>query len=159
GESYAVLAGGRCRVAVDDPQAWERLLSETLPQEQPLRGVVHLWSVDAADTGTTTPQTLVQDTQLSCGSVLSLVQTLVRKERPLRGGLWLVSRGAQVTQQEQAGSLAQAPLWGMARAVALEHPELACRLVDLDACGPLSASGPLSVSSPQDQLEQLLDEL
>src|SRR5205823_5505803 len=31
-----------------------------------------------------------------------------------------------------ASSLAQAPLWGLGKVVALEHPELACRLVDLD---------------------------
>ena len=62
------------------------------------------------------------------------------------GGLWLVTAGAQVTGQERGESLAQSPLWGLGKVVALEHPELACRLVDLDA------------SSPQKQLEPLLAE-
>ena len=147
GEGYAALANGHYQVPVEDPQAWEQLLAEAVPEEPPLRGVVHLWSVDAADTEATTPETLAQDTHLSCGSVLSLVQALVRKDRLPRSGLWLVSRGAEVTQQEHAGSLAQSPLWGMGKVIALEHPELACRLVDLDA------------SDPQDQLDQLLGEL
>ena len=144
GANYVALSSGRYQIPVEDSDSWERLLAETLPAELPLQGVVHLWSVDATDTGLTTPETLAQDTHLSCGSVLSLVQALVRKDRLPGKGLWLVSRGAQVTQQEQAGSLAQSPLWGMAKGIALEHPELSCRLIDLDAAHPQGQLEPLS---------------
>ena len=41
--------------------------------------------------------------------------------------------GRQAVTGEQAGvAVAQAPLWGLGRVAALEHPELACRLVDFD---------------------------
>jgi myxalamid-type polyketide synthase MxaE and MxaD len=47
-------------------------------------------------------------------------------------GLWLVTRGAQpVTGGVTASGMAQAPLWGFGRVVALEQPDLWGGLVDL----------------------------
>ncbi|MHC4092137.1 MAG: type I polyketide synthase, partial [Planctomycetota bacterium] len=147
GAGYARMGADHYQVPLDDPAAWQRLLAEALPPESPLRGVVHLWSLDAVQTDSTASETLIQDTHRSCGSVLSLVQALVREDRRPTGGLWLVTRGAQVTGRQGAASLAQSPLWGLGQVVAMEHPELACRRIDLEASG-----------SP-DQLEPLLGEL
>lgn len=146
-ERYAALGPDRYQVPVQDPGGWERLLVEAVPAEPPLRGVVHLWGLDAAPTDAITPATLVRDTRDSCGSALTLVQALLRNDRRPDGGLWLVTSGAQVTGPERGASLAQSPLWGLGKVVALEHPELACRLVDLDASGP------------QKQVELLMAEL
>src|SRR5439155_21711480 len=47
--------------------------------------------------------------------------------------LWLVTRGAQATGDRSLPiSLAQAPVWGVARVIAAELPALACTCVDLD---------------------------
>ena len=55
--------------------------------------------------------------------------------------LWVVTRGAQpVSAQQTAVAVQQAPLWGLARVIALEHPDLACTCVDLD---PASTVDPL----------------
>ena len=53
--------------------------------------------------------------------------------------LWLVTRGAQPVQHPGGEiALAQAPLWGLGRVIALERPELRATLVDLD---PTDAEG------------------
>ena len=125
-----------CRIrAQDDADRWERLMQEQLADAPPLRGVVHLWSLDAADTQDTTAESLAADTELSCRSVLHLVQALVQ-DRQLTAGLWLVTGGGQATGEEDGGSLAQSSLWGLGKVLALEHPELACRRVDLDPAAP-----------------------
>ena len=49
------------------PGGWERLLAEAVPAEPPLRGVVHLWSLDSAPTDATTPATLARDLHDGCG--------------------------------------------------------------------------------------------
>jgi myxalamid-type polyketide synthase MxaE and MxaD len=85
--------------------------------------------------------------RMTCGSVLSLIQALgsARFQRP--PAVWLVTRGAVPARGAMgAAALSQAPLWGMAKVVALEHPELRCTRVDLD-------------SSDEDMAETLLSEL
>ena len=46
--------------------------------------------------------------------------------------LWLVTRGSQPAGLAAPLAVVQAPLWGLAKVVTLEHPELACTCVDLD---------------------------
>src|SRR5690606_25930276 len=69
------------------------------------------------------------DQRAVTGPALSLAQALVA-----RGGerLWLVTRGAQAARAGEPVRPGQAPLWGLARAIAEEHPELRCVAVDLD---------------------------
>ena len=149
GDQYRQLEDAYYQVPLEDADSWRRLLSESLAQEKPpLRGVVHLWSLDAADAESTTADSLRRDTQLSCGSVLSLVQALVRQDQLPSGGLWLVTHGAQVVSGERCTSPAQSALWGLGKVVALEHPELKCRCVDLDGANVAA-----------DELDPLLEEL
>ena len=65
------------------------------------------------------------------GGLLTLVQALARSTAAARPRLWVATRGAQAVEGEQP-SLVQAPLWGFARTIRLEHPELRCVTVDLD---------------------------
>ena len=94
--------------------------------------MVNLWSLDIPSGLPSDPAALKAALELSCGSALALVQALLARKLAVR--LWLISRGAQpVRQDEQAAlTLAQAPMWGLWRSAAQEHPELWGGLVDLD---------------------------
>ncbi|MBV9489504.1 MAG: SDR family NAD(P)-dependent oxidoreductase, partial [Verrucomicrobia bacterium] len=140
---FATLADGYTETTKDhyqlpggDTAAWERLLGECCAPTQPLRGVLHLWSLDAAGTLEITPERLGQDTRHSCASALALVQAVLRSDAAPGSGFWLVTQGGQTIGGEPCGSLAQSPLWGLGKVVALEHPELKCRRIDLPC--PLS---------------------
>lgn len=102
-------------------------------QEVKWRGMVHLWSLDRSDetlTGLRGAQ------ELGCHSVLRAVQAAEEVWGGERPRLWLVTRGAQAVEGiAPLPGLAQAPLWGMAKVIALEHPELRCTCVDLDPGG------------------------
>jgi hypothetical protein len=127
----------RCYLVRPDAQGdFSRLLDEvsTVQEESgqqsraPL-GIVHLWSLglsSAAD------DAFASSHCLSCGTVLYLVQALSAGAVDAR--LWLVTRGAQQVDESptDVAQLAQAPLWGLARVVAMEHPELRCVRLDLD---------------------------
>lgn len=64
--------------------------------------------------------------------LLALVQALA--DAPPTAGLWLVTRGATAASGAPLVSgLPAATLWGMGRVIAQEHPEMACRRLDLDA--------------------------
>ena len=47
--------------------------------------------------------------------------------------LWFVTRGAQAVRMGETVSPAAATIWGFARVLRAEHPELACTAVDVDA--------------------------
>jgi len=62
-----------------------------------------------------------------------LIQSLLKKSRGEKQRLWIVTRGAQsVGTATDHVSIAQTPLWGLAKSIDLEHPELTCTRIDLD---------------------------
>ncbi len=129
-EVGALLAasGERCRLVspedgIDpaDPQGFAPLLAELRETgEPPLRGVVHLWSL--------WPRVAPD---LRCLSALHLVRALLEAGGP-PVPLWLVTDRAQPADGTVAAPEA-ATLWGFARVLAAEHPELRCTRVDVDA--------------------------
>ncbi len=64
-------------------------------------------------------------------SLLELVQELAAAPEPER--LWVVTRNAQPVEPGDPVDPDAAAVWGMARTVRHEHPELRCALIDLDA--------------------------
>src|SRR3954451_14855212 len=132
GGAYGSSQTTQPRIDPADPQDFRRLLREVSEGgAPPLRGVVHLWSLDTA--ASTTLATLEQSQILGPCSVLHLVQALAKNEWPGAPRLWLISRGVQhVGTETDPAQVAQAPLWGLGRVVALEHPDLWGGLVDLE---------------------------
>ena len=134
GDSVQVQPPKRFCVAPEQLEDMKRLLKEVLGAERPsCRGIIYLWSLDSA-TNLTVTATSLQDSQaLTCDGVLHLIQSLAQLEWKTAPRLWLVTRGAQAVKPTDGISLAveQAPLWGLGRVIALEHPNLFGGLVDL----------------------------
>ncbi|WP_392476632.1 SDR family NAD(P)-dependent oxidoreductase [Nostoc sp. C110] len=109
------------------PEEFKRLLGEITAQNSQLQGIVHLWTVP------TTNGQLETAIEHSCASLLHLVQALVQTQQQQVAPLWVVTQGAMSagTDQETV-QVQQTPVWGLGRVVALEHPELQCRLLDLE---------------------------
>ena len=128
------------RISADEVQLrpaaaedYTRLLAE-LPPSTSLRGVIHLWSLDAPAGADVTTAALAQSQTLVCHSPLYLVQALNTAGHTSLPGLWFVTRGAQPAgEKASALSLTQSPLHGMARVIMSEYPDLHCRAIDLAA--------------------------
>ncbi len=87
---------------------------EPLPQgARPWKGVIHLGDLDR---------------------VLELVKGLGQSR------LWLVTTGAMPVLEGEAPAVAQSPLWGLGRAIAVEHPAIWGGLIDLDPRDPSPAT-------------------
>ncbi|XXY19856.1 type I polyketide synthase [Sorangium sp. So ce216] len=140
GESFVrVVTGDRfkrieptlAQVDPADPASFRSLLHDVF-DGQPCRGVVHLWSAESVPAASATPATLDADQRLGTLGVLHLVQALLQHGWRDPPRLWLATRGAQpVGPAAGHVSVAQAPLWGLGRVIALEHPELQCTRLDL----------------------------
>ena len=130
--------GARCAVVLPG-SSWE----EHLDRLGPLRGVVHLWSLDAV--GEISVAALEEAERCGCGAALSLVQELLRRGGANPPRLWLVTRGAQPVRETPV-AVAQSPLWGFGRSLAQEHPALWGGLIDLDpAEAPAGSAGRLAL--------------
>nr|VFJ48280.1 MAG: myxalamid-type polyketide synthase MxaB [Candidatus Kentron sp. FM] len=124
GERYERLDERRFALSPLDADGFRELL---VSMGRP-HGVVHCWSLDSI--GLDVDPDVANER--GCGSTLHLLQAMIRAEFPEPPGLWLVTRGAMSVQSEENPNPLQAPLWGMGKVIALEHPEFGCTRVDLD---------------------------
>ncbi|MDP9360612.1 MAG: SDR family NAD(P)-dependent oxidoreductase [Acidobacteriota bacterium] len=111
--------------------AWRALLlesgfaeAEMVSLEEP--AVLRQQAVIAARAPMREPRKTEVLIEPDCRRVLEVVQSPASR-------LCLVTRGAQPAGPDDAvPGLAQSPVWGMARVIAREHPELDCVRIDLD---------------------------
>ncbi|HKC11317.1 MAG TPA: KR domain-containing protein, partial [Vicinamibacteria bacterium] len=140
GEAYSAQGPDAWGVNPVRPEDFYRVMTETRPAgAAPWRAVVHLWSLDAAAGESMAPEDVEAAQAIGCGSLLHLVQAAVRGAA---SPIWAVTRRAQPVGSE-GPAVAQAPIWGLGRVVALEHPEHWGGLVDLDEGDPELAAGTL----------------
>lgn len=129
GEEYEQLDQQQFKINPSNPQHYQKLLQAINSKPLPLYGVVHCWSLDTVKAAELTAANLATASLLGCGSTLHLVQALTGANLFAHPRLWLVTQGAvAITNLE---GVAQSSLWGMARVIASEHPELNCVRVDL----------------------------
>jgi NADPH:quinone reductase-like Zn-dependent oxidoreductase/acyl carrier protein len=132
GASFARLGADRYELDPADRDDFLRLLDSEAAGDW--RGVVYLWPL-APRTGADADLTaLPAHQQTALRGLLHLVQALAT--RGVAARTYVVTRGARAVGDEPHQlAVGQAPVWGLASTVALEHPELRCTRVDLDPAG------------------------
>ncbi|MBV8886874.1 MAG: SDR family NAD(P)-dependent oxidoreductase, partial [Chroococcidiopsidaceae cyanobacterium CP_BM_RX_35] len=150
GQLYECLGTRTWCLNPSHPSDYERLFQDVAASELSLKGVIHLWSLEATQPENLTIPALQQAQSWGCGSVLHLVQTLIKRHEVCAPSslpsprLWLVTRGAMPVGS-MLSAVAQAPLWGLGKVVALEHPDLWGGMLDLAT--PVRSTGGLRVPS------------
>ncbi|MGE0605775.1 MAG: SDR family NAD(P)-dependent oxidoreductase [Pirellulales bacterium] len=116
------------------PDDFKRLLEAAFTsQGKACRGVVHLWPLLDPPADATSSEQIRAAQTLGTAAALHALQAVLRNSAVGRPEFWLVTRGTQSTGATQAAChVAQSPLWGLGRVMALEHPELSTVCVDLD---------------------------
>jgi myxalamid-type polyketide synthase MxaE and MxaD len=134
GESYERTDSEHFRIHPERAEDIGQVFGAALVSDQPIcHGIIHLWSLDAPLPEEATVASLKTAQTLGAGSVLQLVQEVARVQWREHPRLWLVTRGAQAAGEEPLPlDVAQAPLWGLGRVIAQEHPALWGGLIDLD---------------------------
>jgi acyl transferase domain-containing protein/acyl carrier protein len=148
GKDYDAAGDGRYRLDPARLDHFRQLLRDALGNGAHCRGVVHLWSLDAPREADTTLASLETARDEACLSVLHTVQALALTGRRDKPRLWLVTRGAQAVEAaDPPAALGPALVWGLARTITHEHPELGCTSVDLGG------------ESPSEEARALVDEI
>lgn len=135
GERFAAVGPDDYELCPVESGDYQRVLDEAFREDiHQLRGVVHLWSLNAACFEDRTSTSLGVGQRLSCAATLELLQALIKTLPQELPRLWLVTRGAQsVMSPADPMDPSQALLWGMARVIAWEHPQLQPVRIDLAA--------------------------
>ena len=123
----------------------ETQLLQILQMGPAWQGVVYLTAAAAAS------DSLSEMTKESCRRNLHLVQAMLKANLSPVPRLYLVTQGAAAPGVTEAG-LARSPLWGLAKTVSLEHPELRCTCVDLDGAGVEPLTAELLANLPEQQI-------
>ena len=121
-----------------DPLSLRTWLAGQLPALGPDPAVVLAWPLDIPDAPDLPVARLAAAQTLACVALLHLVQALRALGAAAR--VWVVTRRAQPAAAGDPVNPAAAPVWGLARTVALEHPDLWGGLVDLDDAPPAAAA-------------------
>jgi len=116
--------GAACRL-ISGPELLAGALGEGC------RGVVLCGGLASAAWPATTAATLLADVGRAALGVVVATQAIVGASLRDPPRLVLVTRGVQAPSGPVA--VAQAPVWGVGRTLALEHPELECLRIDLAA--------------------------
>ncbi len=132
GATYQQLDDRRWQIDTTRAADLDRLFVHVFDRQRPCRGVIHCASLDAAPWAQTTDASLEADLRRGTLAAVAIAQALLRRGDRDPPRLVLVTRGAQsVGALDAPVSVAQAPLWGLGRTLALEHPELECLRIDL----------------------------
>ena len=121
-----------------DPAQVRRLIREAIPSPADFAGVLHCAMPSLSPMDAMPADALMASQERGVVGVLHLVQALIVNGTAPR--LWLVTRGGQAIASDEAVHVAQAPVWGLGRTLANEHPELRVTLIDLD---PTPSAGDL----------------
>jgi acyl transferase domain-containing protein/NADPH:quinone reductase-like Zn-dependent oxidoreductase/acyl carrier protein len=130
GTAFSASAG---EYTIDPANAadYRRVLADVNVAGRPIDGVVHAWSLDADEWEHMSLARLKAAETQGPASAMYLAQALVA-ERPAPR-LWVLTGGVhQIDAQDRTLSPAQAGAWGVAKALAIEHPELRAVCIDLE---------------------------
>ena len=108
-----------------DKKAWESLLQKISQIELPLKGIVYFAEFDNVSKNQPLPE--------ECQTNLYLIQALLKQNLSETPRFYLVTRNSQPAENYQPtiSGIRQSCLWGMGKAIALEHPELYYNAIDL----------------------------
>ena len=96
-------------------------------EKEDFNTILYLWSLDRKNS-----QDRTNEATNRCVPLLHLAQKLARKQRPVT--IVIFTFKAQAVQAgDLLEGLSDASIWGLARVIANEHPNIHCKLVDLDS--------------------------
>lgn len=122
----AVATQGKPSIDLTQYERVQQYLAPLLDARSAPCGVVYCAGLDAEESDIGVHAATI--------ALLHVLQALAGKRIATK--FWLVTRGAQFVGAEQHSvSVAQATLWGLAKASMFEHPELQCACIDLDPAG------------------------
>jgi microcystin synthetase protein McyG len=107
--------------------------SRMVATDAQVEGIVYCAGLDAGLGVDPTAGDIMAAAHRAIAPALDVVRAVLEEPRAQSARLYLVSCCATSADAVRIEGLAQAPLWGLGANIALEHPDLQCTCIDLDA--------------------------
>ena len=149
-EDYRAVEPGAFELNPSDASHFERLLRESFEGHAP-QVVLHAWSLDAPPD--LDAAALERAEVRGCHALMHLVQALAKAGHRDAPRLYVLTAGAQPARST-VRNVGQAAVWGLARAIAHEHPELGITCIDLEpgTIAPEALVAELDAGDDEDQV-------
>ncbi len=153
GDRFAQLNHDHFQVDPLNPEHWQQLCAALSEQPATVRGIVHAWGLDCDDVSALATATLTQAQALTSGALLHLVHAIEQVPHAQNLALFSLSQQAHAVRAEEVTGLAQAPLLGLAKVVALEYEHWQCVQLDLapDSVDNLAAQVMAEIQSARNE--------
>ncbi|MDZ7342129.1 MAG: AMP-binding protein, partial [candidate division KSB1 bacterium] len=133
GNDFRSLDNQTYQIQPADIEHYERLFGAVFGESAKCAGIVYLWGLNSTQSSELTISSLSADQSLITGSISALVRGISKMSWQEMPQLYLLTQNAQAhTSNNQNLSISQSTIWGLGRVIAQEHPELKCKLLDLD---------------------------
>ncbi|WP_293122317.1 SDR family NAD(P)-dependent oxidoreductase [Moorena sp. SIO4G3] len=127
GKKYQQLGPQKYQINPTSSQEFQQLLQEN----EGITGIVHLWGIKKLENKDNLELETIQ--AKNCGSVLHLVQGIIKSQPAQNPQLWLITQGTQnVLSNTEVINPEYGSLWALGQVIANEHPELKCKRIDYD---------------------------
>ncbi len=162
GDGYGADENGGYRLDPFERSQFEQLFAEeggrlaAGPGRCPFDGIVDLWGIGGIVGQSEDEGDWLQIQRTSSASALHLIQAMVNAGWEKLPPLVFITRGVHSVAGAPATQAGAAPLWGLARVVVQEHPEIQCLCIDLGAEAESvdleAVAQQLQIGSGEDQL-------
>jgi len=129
GDSYRALSAGIYELDASDPEHVASLLRAIASHSDDCHVVILGGTDGAPQHRSTSDLRAAVEAPMAC--VLNVIQAFARANHAPRPQFYLVTRGVHAIDEDDAVCVSQAPLWGLGKVIALEHPQWWGGLVDL----------------------------
>ncbi len=128
------------------PSAWGQLFDQLSSADAPFAPDGIAWLFDTPDAQTANGQ-LPDATRRHCTGLLNLVATLQQRGlRRLQCGIQLITHDAVAIDRDSNVDPSQSQYWGLGRVLGAEHPEMRCRVIDVQAAESATRETAISVT-------------
>lgn len=134
GSTFEPFANNDCAARPGVREDLRQIFERVVQARGNVDRIVHLWSLDTNSLDNS-PATLQQAQQSGCLSGLDLAQQCCETDWPTKPPtLHFVVGGAQSVVEGEPVEVTHSPLWGLARVIGNEHPELRASRIDSGHC-------------------------
>ena len=133
GEEYAKTSDNEYEINPDNSGDYETLLNDLKAVGKTPGRIIHMWGLNAPGPEDTGPGELELLQEWGSLAIMYIMRALSKVEFSRIPRLFLVTEGAQVIAGDSfAPSIAQSPIWGFGRSIAIESPSNWGAQIDLD---------------------------
>ena len=131
GENFKEVHGGKEYIINPYKSEEFEILFDRI--KQPIEKVLYLWALNIKVSKDSSVFNIKDQCLKTCSGLLNAVKSIVSKlANPPK--LFVITQGVQILdKQSNPNVLVQAAVCGMCRVIAIEHPELSCKVIDIES--------------------------